>query len=573
MHALSQSRLVPIAIGTLVAALAMMLLLATPAAADSTLTTTLSGDAEVPGPGDDGGTGIAVIDVASAGEVCFTINYTVSSGTTSAGHIHEAPADAAGPVVVTLYDTADNDGNVEGCVTIDPALAADLEANPADYYVNLHNADFPDGAIRGQLGAQAATVAQPYINPDTGLATENPNVDPASSCETPQQTDTQAISPAGEVTNNVHTDACLFDDLGLAVDTQASFQVSGVGVISACPDPDGDGPKTATLSGDALICTLSGYQESGGAMAGDFEYHVRTNSEVAGEQTVTFCVDPEGNGCGDATVADANTITWFETGMVMLMKHYCNADDSNPETTVDIRSEEEFMAVEAQGGGDPVVAVALTVLACPVERLPGDMPVADTIAHFEEEFDFSVTDELGNEFTLADSTFTQLHACEQDRADGPLVIGEVDGDEGTNVCVDFSFYAIEGVAEGEVTVVETFHEGEHEFGTVRFTPAELDPDDDSRTLLGFDRPSSTVRVDTSLDGDGMVMLHVYNFDTAAVGGGGETPAPTATPAPSGQLPDTAGSFSTSPLWVGVLALVVLASAMTLGLGLRGRQSR
>lgn len=558
--------------GALVAALAMALIFVLPTAADTNLTTVLSGDAEVPGPGDDGGSGVAIVDVATAGEVCFTIEYTVTSGVTTAGHIHEAAVDAAGPVVVTLYDTADNDGFVEGCVTIDPALAADLEANPADYYINLHNTDFPNGAIRGQLGVQAATVVQAYINPDLGLATENPNVDPNSSCEAPQQTDTQAVSPAGETTNNVHTDACLFDELGFAVDTQVSFEVGGVGVISACPDPDMGGPKTATLSGDGLTCTLSGYQESGGAMAGDFEYHVRTNSETAGEQTVTFCIDPEGDGCGNATISDTNTITWFETGMIMLMKHYCNADDSNPDTTVDVRSEEEFMAVEAGGGDDPVVAVALTVLACPVERLPGDEPVADTIAHFEEEFDFTVTDELGNEFTLADSTFTQLHACEQDRSDGPLVIGEVDGDPETNVCVDFSFYAIEGVAEGEVTVVETFHEGEHEFGTVRFTPAELDPDDDSRTLLGFDRETSTVRIDTSLDGDAMVMLHVYNFDTAAAGGPAPTTAPSATPA-AGELPDTAGSSQGASTLALVMVVLSIGSLLALSIGVRrSRQS-
>ena len=249
------------------------------------------------------------------------------------------------------------------------------------------------------------------------------------------------------------------------------------------------------------------------------------------------------------------------TGMLMIMKHYCNADDSNPETTVDVRSEEEFMAVEAGGGGDPVVAVALTILACPVERLPGDEPVADTIAHFEEEFDFSVTDSTGATYTLADADFTQAHACEQERPDSPIVIGEVDGDASTNVCVDFSFYSIDGVAEGEVIVTETFHEGEHEFGTVRFTPAELDPDDDSQTLIGFDRETSTVVVDTSLDGDGMTMLHIYNFDTAVAA----APIPTATPAVS-LIPNTSvesgpGQTSGTALTVALFALLAIAGGL------------
>ncbi len=289
----------------------------------------------------------------------------------------------------------------------------------------------------------------------------------------------------------------------------------------------------------------------------------------AGTQTVVFCADPEGNGCDDASISDTITITWEaagggepENGTLMIMKHYCNADDSNPETTVDVRSEEEFMEVEAGGGGDEVIAVALTILACPVERLPGDEPAPDSIAHFEEEFEFLVTDSTGATFTLDDATFNQALVCEQDKevASGPapIVIGEVDGDEATNVCVDFSFYAIDGVAEGDVSVVETFHEGEHEFGTVRFTPAALDPDDDSRTLIGFDRETSTVNIDTSLDDDGMVMLHIYNFDTAGAA---------ATPAAS-ELPDAAvnptGEFGSSNVAI-LFGIMALASIGFLGL--------
>jgi len=231
-----------------------------------------------------------------------------------------------------------------------------------------------------------------------------------------------------------------------------------------------------------------------------------------------------------------------------------------------VRSEEEFMDVEADGGGDEVIAVALTILACPVERLPGDEPAPDSIAHFEEECDFLVTDSTGVTFTLDDDPFNQALVCEQDKevASGPdpIVIGEVDGDEATNVCVDFSFYSIDGVAEGEVTVVETFHEGEHEFGTVRFTPAALDPDDDSRTLVDFQSPDPTVNIDTSLDDDAMVMLHIYNFDTAA----DAAPAPTATPVAS-ELPDAAvnptGTFGSSSVAI-LFGIMALASIGFLG---------
>jgi hypothetical protein len=72
-----------------------------------------------------------------------------------AGHIHEAPAGSAGPVLVPLFTgpaTTDEHITNTGEAAIDPALAADICANPQDYYVNYHtNPGFPAGAIRGQL--------------------------------------------------------------------------------------------------------------------------------------------------------------------------------------------------------------------------------------------------------------------------------------------------------------------------------------------------------------------------------------------------------------------------------------
>jgi len=46
-----------------------------------------------------------------------------------------------------------------------------------------------DGGQRGRAAS--------YINPDTGAATANPDVDPGSSCYRPDQSDKQAFSPAG----------------------------------------------------------------------------------------------------------------------------------------------------------------------------------------------------------------------------------------------------------------------------------------------------------------------------------------------------------------------------------------
>jgi hypothetical protein len=43
------------------------------------------------------------------------------------------------------------DGLSSTCATVEAALMQELLNNPGSYYVNVHNADFPDGAARGQL--------------------------------------------------------------------------------------------------------------------------------------------------------------------------------------------------------------------------------------------------------------------------------------------------------------------------------------------------------------------------------------------------------------------------------------
>ena len=140
-----------------------------------------------------------------------------------------------------------------------------------------------------------------YINPDTGKPTENPGVAVGSECESPVQADTMALGDEASGAGNVHVDACLFDG-AQRVDAQAAFDVSGVGVVSACPDADKEGPKTAVKSDNR--CLQEGFEQD------NSEYHVRVVSATAGVQTVSFCADPEGNGCADAGDVSTVRITW-----------------------------------------------------------------------------------------------------------------------------------------------------------------------------------------------------------------------------------------------------------------------
>ena len=114
------------------------------------LFTQLHGEEEVPGPGDPNGYGITKVKVDhDNGKVCVNIRVLNIAPATKA-HIHEGEEGVAGPVVVTL-PTPNEHGRASGCVSVSSELAEDIADNPSDYYVNIHNSEYPDGAVRGQL--------------------------------------------------------------------------------------------------------------------------------------------------------------------------------------------------------------------------------------------------------------------------------------------------------------------------------------------------------------------------------------------------------------------------------------
>ncbi len=111
----------------------------------------LLGSNEVPGPGDSDGTGTAVVTINTETE---TVSYAITVqniATATAAHIHAGARGVAGDIVIDLMPTFNN-GVATGSVTeVDTALLAEILANPSDFYVNVHNAEFPAGAVRGQL--------------------------------------------------------------------------------------------------------------------------------------------------------------------------------------------------------------------------------------------------------------------------------------------------------------------------------------------------------------------------------------------------------------------------------------
>jgi len=112
-------------------------------------TTTLTGAAEVPGPGDPDGTGTATLSLnPGQGEVCYELSVSGISPAIAA-HVHVGSAGVAGPVVIPLVPPTE--GSSSACASASRELILAIIQNPENYYVNVHNTDFPAGALRGQL--------------------------------------------------------------------------------------------------------------------------------------------------------------------------------------------------------------------------------------------------------------------------------------------------------------------------------------------------------------------------------------------------------------------------------------
>jgi CHRD domain len=134
-----------LAIGTALAAVP------TPAHADVVkLAATLAGANEtVPGDPDGTGSFSAEIDTAS-GDFCYVLSAEKIAKPTAA-HLHTGAAGSDGPPLTALEVTGPAS---DMCIALEPDVLKPIVANPAGYYINVHTADFPGGAVRGQLGAK-----------------------------------------------------------------------------------------------------------------------------------------------------------------------------------------------------------------------------------------------------------------------------------------------------------------------------------------------------------------------------------------------------------------------------------
>jgi hypothetical protein len=146
-------------IKVLAAASAVPLLLAPAAALAETvvLTATLSGANEVGANGNGAnGNGVGAPDGNGAfraevnsetGDFCYTL-YAEKTAAPTMAHVHTGAAGTNGGPVITMEVTGKGS---DMCIAVEPDKLKPILANPAGFYVNIHTADFPGGAVRGQL--------------------------------------------------------------------------------------------------------------------------------------------------------------------------------------------------------------------------------------------------------------------------------------------------------------------------------------------------------------------------------------------------------------------------------------
>ncbi|MCF2525785.1 CHRD domain-containing protein, partial [Yinghuangia soli] len=117
----------------------------------------LTGADEVPGTdgkavNDQDGKATAYVRI-KGGQVAFSLKWE-GIGTPTAAHIHQGVKGANGAVVVPFFAAPLPDGSTAatGSVAVaDADLLNRIKNAPERWYFNLHTAEFPGGAVRGQL--------------------------------------------------------------------------------------------------------------------------------------------------------------------------------------------------------------------------------------------------------------------------------------------------------------------------------------------------------------------------------------------------------------------------------------
>lgn len=185
-------------------AVAAVLALVPFAAAAQTYTANLSPANVVPNPGPDGASGFATI-VIEGTSISYNLLFSGVDSPTAA-HIHEGAAGASGGVVVDLAPGFTG-GFAAGSVAADPDVIDGILGDPSGYYVQIHSAEFPNGALRGQLGTTSG---------GAGVTLYIPVI----------------ATVAGQAGTDFHTDARIVNRSGAAANVTLGYFPRGAGGAS-----------------------------------------------------------------------------------------------------------------------------------------------------------------------------------------------------------------------------------------------------------------------------------------------------------------------------------------------------
>lgn len=109
---------------------------------------TMSGHAESP-PGAPHGAGAGVIAIHAGSVVCWRFAHLHGFVGATVAHIHSGAPGRSGPILIPLSTAPAL--HHRGCTHASSAAITAIERGPTGYYVNIHSARYPAGAVRGQL--------------------------------------------------------------------------------------------------------------------------------------------------------------------------------------------------------------------------------------------------------------------------------------------------------------------------------------------------------------------------------------------------------------------------------------
>jgi hypothetical protein len=302
------------------------------APATTLLQSTLAGLREIGpdgalGAGDRDGVGATTVEI-DGDQLCFSINAAGVDAPTIAAHIHEAPAGANGPIVVTLVAPGAT-GRSDGCLDdVDPGLLDRIATDPGAFYVNVHTTPFPNGAVRGQL-QPAVTEGELLATRLSGTSEVGPDGEPAVGDPDGTGISTVAVSTSARR-------ACVEIDVqGIVLPAaaahihQAAAGVNGPIVVPLTP-PGADGISRGCARGldpalvQAIATDPAGFYVNvhttdfpNGAVRGQ----LAPAGAVDGTPPVGPCDDTDERACllpfpsDSFTVADATTVTGRRVSM------------------------------------------------------------------------------------------------------------------------------------------------------------------------------------------------------------------------------------------------------------------